>query len=202
MPSFHPDAAVESIEVPQSLTYNWEYASPRQRLARLYENAKRDQWNGSSRLDWSIDVDPETGDVWVVDAAENGSEIDRVLRGKSYGWPIVDGLRCGSTPDACARDEHVAPIRTLDHAGARAIVHRATSSSGVSPLSARLVASGAELVAVAPFGPSGPAAVTTLALHAPSPIAPEAYPRYAAGLALAVLLLGYLVHALVRPERF
>jgi hypothetical protein len=61
MQSFHPQAAVEAIAVPQSLTYNWEYASPRQRLARLYENAKRDQWNGSARLDWSIDVDPEKG---------------------------------------------------------------------------------------------------------------------------------------------
>ena len=61
MRSFHPTAAVEAIAVPQSLTYNWEYASPRQRLARLYENAKRDQWNGSARLDWSTDVDPEKG---------------------------------------------------------------------------------------------------------------------------------------------
>ncbi len=53
--------AVESLEVPQSLSYNWEYDSPRRRLSRLYENAKRDQWNGSDRLDWSIDVDPEKG---------------------------------------------------------------------------------------------------------------------------------------------
>jgi hypothetical protein len=78
MPSirqFHPEAAVEAIDVPQSLTYNWEYASPRQRLARLYENAKRDQWNGSSRLDWSTDVDPEKG--LVPDAAIGiyGTEI-------------------------------------------------------------------------------------------------------------------------------
>jgi hypothetical protein len=61
MQSFHPPAPVEAIEVPQSLSYNWAYTSSRQRLARLYENAKRDQWNGSTRLDWSIDVDPEKG---------------------------------------------------------------------------------------------------------------------------------------------
>ena len=75
MRSFHPGAAVEEIDVPQSLTYNWEYASPRQRLSRLYENAKRDQWNGSARLDWSIDVDPEKG--LVPDAAIGiyGTEI-------------------------------------------------------------------------------------------------------------------------------
>ena len=75
MQSFHPPADVEAIEVPQSLTYNWEYASPRQRLARLYENAKRDQWNGSSRLDWSIDVDPERGLVPDAAIAIYGTEI-------------------------------------------------------------------------------------------------------------------------------
>jgi len=75
MSSFHPGAAIEAIDVPQSLTYNWEYASPRQRLSRLYENAKRDQWNGSARLDWSIDVDPEKGLVPDAAIAIYGTEI-------------------------------------------------------------------------------------------------------------------------------
>jgi hypothetical protein len=75
MSRFHPPSTVEAIEVPQSLTYNWEYASPRQRLARLYENAKRDQWNGSSRLDWSTDVDPERGLVPDAAIAIYGTEI-------------------------------------------------------------------------------------------------------------------------------
>jgi hypothetical protein len=75
MKSFHPESAIEAIEVPQSLTYNWEYASSRQRLSRLYENAKRDQWNGSQRLDWSIDVDPEKGLVPDAAIAIYGTEI-------------------------------------------------------------------------------------------------------------------------------
>ena len=72
---FDPQLAVEEIRVPQSLTYNWEYDSPRKRLTRLYENAKRDQWNGCERLDWSLDVDPEKG--LVPDAAIGiyGTEI-------------------------------------------------------------------------------------------------------------------------------
>jgi hypothetical protein len=52
---------IETLEVSQSVAYNWEYDSPRKRLSRLYENAKRDQWNATERLDWSIDVDPEKG---------------------------------------------------------------------------------------------------------------------------------------------
>ena len=56
----HPEESTESITVPQTLHYNWEYDTPRARLNRLYENAKRDQWNSDERLDWSIDVDPES----------------------------------------------------------------------------------------------------------------------------------------------
>ncbi len=57
---FHPQQPIEEISVAQSVSYNWEYGNERQRLARLYENAKRDQWNSTDRLDWSVDVDPES----------------------------------------------------------------------------------------------------------------------------------------------
>jgi hypothetical protein len=57
----HPATPVEALSVPQSVAYNWTYEATRQRLMRLYENAKRDQWNSTTRLDWSIDVDPEKG---------------------------------------------------------------------------------------------------------------------------------------------
>ena len=75
----HPVEPVETLCVPQSLSYNWQYDATRQRLMRLYENAKRDQWNGTQRLDWSIDVDPEKG--LVPDAAIG-----------IYGTPIWDRL--------------------------------------------------------------------------------------------------------------
>ena len=58
---FHPEQPIERIPVPQDVAYNWEYDATRARLMRLYENAKRDQWNATERLDWSIDVDPEKG---------------------------------------------------------------------------------------------------------------------------------------------
>jgi hypothetical protein len=56
----HPERPIEELSVPQSVNYNWEYDATRKRLMRLYENAKRDQWNATERLDWSIDVDPES----------------------------------------------------------------------------------------------------------------------------------------------
>ncbi len=75
----HPAQAVEELRVDQSVHYNWEYDATRRQLMRLYENAKRDQWNATERLDWSIDVDPAKG--LVPDA---GISI--------YGTPLWDKL--------------------------------------------------------------------------------------------------------------
>lgn len=39
--------------------FTWEYEPSRSALNRLYEKAKTSQWNASTDLDWSIDVDQE-----------------------------------------------------------------------------------------------------------------------------------------------
>jgi hypothetical protein len=83
----HAPLAVEELEVPQSLSYHWEYDSPRKKLARLYENAKRDQWNGSQRLDWSIDVDPDRGLLPDVAIGIYGTEIWRKLDARQIERP-------------------------------------------------------------------------------------------------------------------
>jgi len=102
MSHFHPSDrnAVERIDVPQSIAYNWEYANDRQRLVRLYENAKRDQWNATQRLDWSIDVDPERGllpdaaigiygtPIW---ASLDARQIER-LRHEALSWQLCQFL--------------------------------------------------------------------------------------------------------------
>ncbi len=38
--------------------FDWGYARDQGELAKLYELAKRSQWNAATDLDWSIDVDP------------------------------------------------------------------------------------------------------------------------------------------------
>jgi hypothetical protein len=40
-------------------TFRWEYESNREPLMRLYEKGKNLQWNATSRIDWSQDLDPE-----------------------------------------------------------------------------------------------------------------------------------------------
>ena len=39
--------------------FTWDYSLARPTLRRLYEKAKTGQWNGSTDLDWSTDVDIE-----------------------------------------------------------------------------------------------------------------------------------------------
>ncbi len=39
--------------------FTWDYGRTREALGKLYEKAKTSQWNGSTDLDWSIEVDPE-----------------------------------------------------------------------------------------------------------------------------------------------
>jgi hypothetical protein len=96
----HPVQSIEALSVPQSVAYNWEYDATRKRLMRLYENAKRDQWNGTDRLDWSIDVDPEKGLVPDMAIGIYGTPIwDRLtekekakLRHEAITWQLCQFL--------------------------------------------------------------------------------------------------------------
>jgi len=39
--------------------FKWEYDDGRERLMNLYEKGKNQQWNTTTRIDWSQDLDPE-----------------------------------------------------------------------------------------------------------------------------------------------
>ena len=108
----------------------------------------------------AIDVDPELGEVWVADTRADGSsaEIDLVREGKSYGWPILDGLDCQAPAQDCVRDGHVPPVAVMDATPVGAFIAR---DERVSPLAGKLVFADAELGVLAPFGPAGPAALAT-----------------------------------------
>lgn len=53
------DRELETILTSFDSHYVWNYGCVKEGLRELYEKAKREQWNGSTQLDWSIDVDPE-----------------------------------------------------------------------------------------------------------------------------------------------
>src|SRR5262245_43559674 len=57
----HLDEELETILTSFDTSYAWRYGNVKEGLRELYEKAKRDQWNGTSQLEWDTDVDPERG---------------------------------------------------------------------------------------------------------------------------------------------
>jgi hypothetical protein len=50
---------IHAVQANFDSIFTWDYARSRPALVKLYEKAKTSQWNASTDLDWSIDVDPE-----------------------------------------------------------------------------------------------------------------------------------------------
>src|SRR3954453_10105293 len=42
-----------------SARFSWEYDEGRERLLALYQKGKDKQWDGATRIDWSLEVDPQ-----------------------------------------------------------------------------------------------------------------------------------------------
>lgn len=63
--------ARESIPTQYEAVFDWEYKFRREELVRLYEKGKRLQWNASTDIDWSIDVDPERVRQENIDAFDS-----------------------------------------------------------------------------------------------------------------------------------
>src|SRR5690348_13648807 len=51
------DEIVHTIHHEQDVLFTWDYERSRPGLVKLYEKAKKSQWNASTDLDWSTDVD-------------------------------------------------------------------------------------------------------------------------------------------------
>jgi hypothetical protein len=54
--------AITPMRLDYSAQFDWRYQRGEPEMARLYEAAKASQWNASTDLDWSIDVDPESAE--------------------------------------------------------------------------------------------------------------------------------------------
>src|SRR2546423_14359830 len=50
---------VHAVTAEFGTIFTWDYERSRLPLMKLYEKAKTSQWNASTDLDWSVDVDPE-----------------------------------------------------------------------------------------------------------------------------------------------
>ncbi len=81
-----PAGQQESVGTSYPTIFNWDYKVRHDELLRLYEKGKKLQWNASTDIDWSIDVDPErirVEDTEAFDSVLNPPEkLDRATRSR------------------------------------------------------------------------------------------------------------------------
>lgn len=60
--------------------------------------ARPEIWSYGHRNPQGLAIHPETGDVWVVEhGPQGGDELNRILPGMNYGWPVIGyGVNYGS----------------------------------------------------------------------------------------------------------
>jgi hypothetical protein len=96
-----PDGVdVEEITTTFQTSYAWDYNGAREELRTLYEKAKRDQWNASNAMDWSVDVDPEAENMPDMQIPIYGTHLwDRLtpaevrkLRREQLSWTLSQFL--------------------------------------------------------------------------------------------------------------
>jgi hypothetical protein len=105
--------------------FTWEYEDERSKLLALYDKGKKQQWDAATRIDWSIDLDPE-----------NPQEIDDRLI-PIYGSPIISRaellahtLIIKGSNRAVTFAEFVAEAG-LNEAAARAVLPRIAADTGM-----------------------------------------------------------------------
>jgi hypothetical protein len=100
-----------------TLTSTAKYGIPRDNP--LVGNAmghKEEIYAWGFRNPWRFSQDPVTGEVWVGDVGQNTwEEIDLLLRGKNYGWRIMEGFHCYSVPLGCDTSGLTLPVKEYVH---------------------------------------------------------------------------------------
>lgn len=81
----------------------------------IYAWGLRNPWRGS--------FDSATGDFWLGDVGANEyEEVDRIIKGGNYGWPIKEGLHCINRT-SCSDVGLIDPIIEYPHAdGSNAVI--------------------------------------------------------------------------------
>jgi len=64
------DAVVHAVQANSDAIFTWDYERSRPALAKLYEKAKKSQWNAETDLPWDTEVDQEA--VVIANAAARG----------------------------------------------------------------------------------------------------------------------------------
>ena len=84
------------------IQFNWEYDDGRDALLELYEKGKKRQWDASTRLDWSLDLDPENP-MQLPDEAISIFGTDYLAQDDRQGEGVAAPATCrpGSSRSSC-----------------------------------------------------------------------------------------------------
>ncbi|MGE0232467.1 MAG: PQQ-dependent sugar dehydrogenase [Flavobacteriaceae bacterium] len=79
------------------------------------KGARPEIWSYGHRNIQGAAVDPESGDLWIVEMGpRGGDELNRIERGGNYGWPLVSWGRHyngADIPDPPTRPEFIGSVR-------------------------------------------------------------------------------------------
>ena len=104
----------------------WEYEDGRASLLNLYEKGKERQWNGNTRIDWSLDLDPENpqelpdeqisifgSDIWNRMTARERADLRATCRpSSSRSSCTASRARCCARPRLSSRSRTSTPSST------------------------------------------------------------------------------------------
>ena len=77
IPNADPNEVEHVVKNNADTIFTWDYSLQRPALRKLYEKAKTGQWNATTDLDWSIEVDPEK--IAIEERALIGVGLDTSL---------------------------------------------------------------------------------------------------------------------------
>ncbi len=78
--------------------------------------ARPEIWAYGFRNPWRFSFDRCDGRLFLGDVGQdNWEEVDIVLKGKNYGWRIMEGAHCFSPPTGCRTRGLVLPIHEYSH---------------------------------------------------------------------------------------
>jgi hypothetical protein len=96
-----PGGSREAVPTASDTLFSWDYTVHDPALLNLYEKGKRLQWNASTDIDWSIDVDPERFPDFLPPEAVNAVlappemlEVKELVRMRVHqlGWMLSQFL--------------------------------------------------------------------------------------------------------------
>lgn len=68
------------------------------------------------RNPWRFSIDPVTAHIWAGDVGEETwEEVNFIIKGGNYGWPIMEGPVCFNPPENCIADNLYPPVHTYRH---------------------------------------------------------------------------------------